>query len=405
MPPIARIALLVLVAASGPGAAQQVSVPTAPAGAGRGIDSLALGRLLGAAERAHSDAVVLWKDGLPAGAWYFGGQPRRIEAMSVTKSVVSLAVGRLITMGTIRSVDEPVHTFYPEWNQEPQSRITLRHLLDHTSGLQNVPDATVEIYPSRDFVRLALDAAVTDPPGTRFSYNNKAVNLLAGIVQKASGRQMDRFVAEELFAPLGIRDYAWALDSAGNPHAMAGLSILPEDLAKLGQLVLDRGAWAGRQLIAPEWFNQSLSPSRANPRYGLLWWLIPERGDFVIDDTHLEALRSAGADTAFLRLLGGMRGAYRSREELTAAELRMFGPDFREIIREGLRPAGMPIGRRETGPVAGYEANGYLGQYLVIYPDARLVAVRMIRGTRFTDPSTDGLDDFRDLVRALAPSR
>ena len=77
--------------------------------------------------------------------------------MSATKSIVSLAIGRLIDSGKITSLDQPVSDFYPEWKQGRKKLITVRHLLNHTSGIQN-PPITTEIYASPDFVQLALAA-------------------------------------------------------------------------------------------------------------------------------------------------------------------------------------------------------------------------------------------------------
>ena len=110
---------------------------------------------------------------------------------------------------------------------------------------------------------------------------------------------MDAYLRDELFAPLGITDTHWALDSAGNAFAYAGLEIRADDLAKLGQLVLERGRWNGRQLIAVGWFDECFRAAALNPRAGLLWWLVPERTTWVVDQARLDSLRSAGADTAF----------------------------------------------------------------------------------------------------------
>ncbi|HWL38842.1 MAG TPA: serine hydrolase [Gemmatimonadaceae bacterium] len=367
------------------------------------IDDAALGRLRTAAEAAHSDAVVVLKDGQEVAAWYFGRIPGRLAAMSITKSVVSLAIGRLMTTHAITSIDDPVFKYYPEWRQGQKQNITLRHLLNHTSGLQD-PGNSNDVERSHDAVRLALAAELSDPPGTHFAYNNKAVNLLSGIVQKVSGKRMDLYMREELFAPLGITDVSWELDSAGNALAYAGLTIRPADLAKLGQLVLDRGRWRGNQLIASEWFDDALRASPLDPRGGLLWWLVPERTTWVIDDARLDTLRRAGADSAFLRRAAAIRGRYPSLERYIAALRGTFGSRFWEPLHAGLKAARTSdLARPEYGRMVGYEANGYLGQFLVIYPESGIVAVRMIRASDRFNPDTDSFDAFRDLVRALIP--
>jgi CubicO group peptidase (beta-lactamase class C family) len=146
------------------------------------IDNEALNSLVEEARSSRSSALVVWQDGGLPLEWWFDGKPRRIEAMSATKSVVNLIVGRAVTLGLIESAETPVHEFFPEWNQGRKRQITLRHLMDHTSGLQDHPTTNLEIYPSPDFVKLALAAELENEPGTRFKYSNKAVNLLTGVV-------------------------------------------------------------------------------------------------------------------------------------------------------------------------------------------------------------------------------
>jgi CubicO group peptidase (beta-lactamase class C family) len=321
--------------------------------------------------------------------------------MSATKSIVNLAFGRLVTTGAIRSIDDPVSKYYPEWNQGRKQAITIRQLLDHSSGMQS--DGSQEVESSRDVVQLALAAELTDEPGTHFYYNNKAVNLLAGIVQKASGKKMDALLRSDVFGPLGITDFVWVRDSAGNPYSYARLEILPEDMAKLGQLVLDRGSWKGKQLIAPEWFDAIMRGSAVEPRAGLLWWLIPQYTTFVIDDERIRSLAAAGADSAFIRRATTARGRYESVDAYGNALRAAFGEKYWEPVGEARTHTRMDPERREYGRMIGYEANGSFGQYIEIYPDQRLVAVRMIVVTdRFALPA-DSFENFRELVRALAP--
>ena len=365
------------------------------------IDAPALERLLRAAEAAHSDAVVVWKDGRKVGAWYFGKTPKRIEAMSATKAIVNLAIGRLVTTGAIRSIDEPVSKYYPEWKQGRKQAITIRQLLDHTSGMQSEGSQEVELSP--DVVQLALAAELTDEPGTHFYYNNKAVNLLAGIVQKASGKKMDALLQSDVFGPLGITNFVWVRDSAGNPYSYARLQILPEDMAKLGQLALDRGRWNGTQLIAPEWFDAIMRGSAVEPRAGLLWWLIPEHTTFVVDDERIRAMAAAGADSAFIHGATTARGRYESSAAYGTALRAAFGEKYWEPYDEARTRTRMNLERREYDRMIGYEANGSFGQFIDIYPDQRLVAVRMIAVTDRLSLPGDSFEGFRELVRALAP--
>ena len=360
-----------------------------------GIDERALDDLILRAERTQSDALIVLKDGKVVCERYFGHDPGPIEAMSATKSIVGLAVCLLIDDGKIESLDTPVHTFYPEWRQGLKERITIRHLLTHTSGLQS-NRTTEQIYASPDFVQLALAADLSEDPGAVFRYNNKAVNLLAGVVERASGMRLDEYLGERLFAPLGIDDFGWTLDSSGNPHAMSGLQIRPIDLAKIGHVMLRGGAWQGRPVLSGKMVSASITPCEAGgatsmPAYGLLWWLEADVIDMYIDWDLIDRWRAAGADEGFLErisVLEDRRLAQREflKEVMIALTDEGEEPDFEQIDPPQLlmfgantRELGQPQKRVTLGPVRSYAAKGYLGQYLVVIPEHGLVAVRMRR--------------------------
>lgn len=246
------------------------------------VNKEALEELQVAAEQAGSNAVIILQDNELIAEWYFGHEERPVEIMSVLKSIVSLGVGHLITEGLIDSLDQPVYTFYPQWKQGRKQEITIRHLLNHTSGLQNVSNAGAEIYPSPNAIKLALAAELESDPGSKFSYNNKAVNLLAGIIKKATGQRMDQFFASKFFNPMGIEQYQWYFDESGNPHAMAGLRLLAQDLAKFGQLILNNGVWEGEQLVSKEYIGTMLDQGQPyDARFGLLWWRLLDENDNI----------------------------------------------------------------------------------------------------------------------------
>ncbi len=254
--------------------------PLEPVVEGPGLECLdddALADLLAAADEAGSHGLALRYRGELVGEWYADGQEEQVHAMSVTKVVVALAVLRLLTEGELASLDTAVHEVYPEWSADARSAVTIRHLLAHSSGLDHAAN-TAAIYQSGDMVQFALDSELVAEPGEGFEYNNNAYNLLAGVISRLAGRPMDEYLAEEIFEPLGIDDYHWQRDEAGNPHGMAGLSIGAGDLALLGQLVLDGGEWQGRTLIDAEWIRESVRRQNEAAPVGLAWFLMEDEG-------------------------------------------------------------------------------------------------------------------------------
>ncbi len=329
--------------------------------------------------------------------------------MSATKSIVSLAIGRLIDAGKIKSIDQPVCDFYPEWKQGRKKSITIRHLLSQTSGLQNLPTTVPEIYPSPDFVQLALAAELSDDPGSKFSYNNKATNLLAGVVKQASGMRMDQYLGKELFEPLGIKDFGWTLDRAGNPHGMSGLQIRAIDLAKIGQMMLDLGSWKGKQILSKEWVKKSIEPSQElYPSYGLLWWLQFESQTISLTDDYIKYFKNQGMTPASLAKLEALKG-----KPLEGQAFRNTVPPIiqgDEVIKKKLDELNEvpPLKRVIKGPLKSFEAQGYLGQFLVVVPRDRIVAVRQRRGPGGNDSELEtkrSFVDFADVVEALAQNK
>jgi len=230
----------------------------------------ALAALITRAQATHSDALVVRRHNAVIAAWSSAPTATPILTMSCTKSIVSLAIGTLLDDGHLTSIDQPVYEIYPEWRQGNKQRITLRHLLNHTSGVQDHPSAGVELEPSPDWIQLALAAELSEMPGEHFRYNNKAVNLLAGIVQRVVHQRLDIYLQERLFAPLGITDVAWVYDHVGTPYVAGGLSLVADDLATLGHVVLNRGLWAGQRILSKEWIDLSVAQGQPYyPLYGL----------------------------------------------------------------------------------------------------------------------------------------
>jgi len=356
--------------------------PKLPGGAG--LAKPALDRLLQRARETQSDALVVLRGGYLVVEEHFGTEDGSIETMSATKSFVSLAVGLLLDEGRLRSLDQPVHEFFPEWKQGRKRTVTVRHLLSHTSGLQNVPSAEQEIYSSPDILKLALAAELDSDPGTAWSYNNKAVNLLAALVSKVAGERVDLYLAKRLFHPLGITEFKWDLDRAGNPYGMSGLQIRPVDLAKVGAMLAAGGIWQGKRILSEGWIRESTVEASQpfNPNNGLLWWLIGGRMEVgpMIDDADLAKLRKGGLDEALLTKLARLKGKV-PEGDAHAGQLieEALGSGGAEVWRNQVVPRIGPPKVKRIGPPFAFAASGYLGQYLLVWPEENLVVVRMHR--------------------------
>lgn len=341
-----------------------------------GLDPAALAALVKGAEGSHSSALILLRHGKVVYENYFGGWSRPIEAMSAAKAVASLGMGLLVDSGAVKSIDDPVWRYFPEWHQGSKQDVTIRMLLNHTSGLQALR-STADVYPAPDFVQLALSAEIVEKPGSAFFYNNKAVNLIPAFSQRTSGRAMQRVMEEKLFGPLGIREFMFEPDQAGNMQGMAGLKIHPLDFAKLGQVLLDGGLHHGQRLLSQAWITESTSKP-GQPYWNtsaLLWWIAYPSYSRVVRPGSVDALLKSGWSQERIAKFGirdGRRLAYKDLLQM----IEINHDNYIEVANI-LRAAGKSMVEEGQGEAYGYQAKGSFGNYLLVAPKAGLVAVRM----------------------------
>jgi CubicO group peptidase (beta-lactamase class C family) len=240
-----------------------------------GVDPAALDALIAQPAAQHSDALIVLKDGRVLIERYFGSTPRPIRLASVTKTITSLAIMALLADGRISSIDAPMSTWLPDWKRGPKRAVTLRHVLTHRSGLnceRGIADGDFILFRQRDTIAFSAAQPLKDEPGKRYCYNNAAIQLLAQVIQSASGELADQYLEHRILAPLGVTHPLWTYDQAGFPTVYAGLALTPRDLAKIGQLMLQEGRWEGRQLLPPEIVRRFTTPS-GDPDLGLIWHL------------------------------------------------------------------------------------------------------------------------------------
>ncbi len=209
---------------------------------------------------------------------------------SVTKSITSLAVGICIDMGYIPSVDERIEEYFPEFQnlfQKDSSKrlITLRHLLNQTSGLQWDEWSIHYSYAGNPLMELSqspinwfeqvLELPMECAPGTKFNYNSGLSEVVKEIICRATGKNFKDFVRDHIFNPLGIFNFYWDTYPLNGEPAWGGINLTTRDMARIGGLILNRGVWANQRVVSERWIEKSFQPSVETPKnsFGLNWWI------------------------------------------------------------------------------------------------------------------------------------
>jgi CubicO group peptidase (beta-lactamase class C family) len=291
---IARFALILLLsiafvscATDQPVSADDLRFPQASA---QNIDAT---RLAQAYDEANLNkgvmSLLVVRNGVLVGEEYFRSDGREVlyHVRSVTKSVVSILFGIAVDRGLIRSLDATVNDYLSDsYDAIPSltSTITIRNLLTMTGGFQwEEFQSTASLdswFYATDHVQHVLQLPVVNTPGTTFTYNTAACQLLSAIFKKATGSNLSDFARQNLFEPLGmVGDRPWAFDERGYNYGGYQLSLKPMDMVNIGLLYLNEGEFGGRRIVSADWVRSStrtqISTNNVIPfesGYGYLWW-------------------------------------------------------------------------------------------------------------------------------------
>lgn len=211
---------------------------------------------------------------------YDGKTPHNVA--SVTKSLTATLIGIAVDQGKLNLTDKLV-SFFPDTtiaNLDARKKsITLRDLVTMTSGLDCVyepNEPTVQaMEASPNWVQFGLDLPMAYQPGTHYEYCGVGMHLLSGVLEKATGMTTLEFAQENMFTPLGIQSVTWPTDPQGVNLGAGNIRLNPEDMAKIGLLYLQGGAWDGRQVISRSWADTAVKKLVAAPNgngYGYGWW-------------------------------------------------------------------------------------------------------------------------------------
>lgn len=212
---------------------------------------------------------------------------------SVSKSYMSTLIGIAIHEGYIGNADASLLGFFPESagvDEPRKADITLRHTMSMVSGLQwNEWDVSAMDFQRSDAIQFQMTPdppgyffgkALIHEPGTAFYYNTAGFQMMGEVLRRATGMPVDQFAAQYLFAPLGVTDFDWPQYEHELVYLVGDLFLKPRDMARMGQLVLQRGEWQGRQVVPVAWLDEATSGLvsvahtgyKGFESYGMHWW-------------------------------------------------------------------------------------------------------------------------------------
>ena len=216
------------------------------------------------------------------------------NSFSMAKTVTTMLIGKAIEQGYIKSLDQPITDFLPEFLNDPFGRLctignlsAMRSGFDWTEDYKSPFNPTTEAYYGNDIERMLLKRKFIERPGGHFRYCSADTQLLAIILKRATGKSLATYLSEEFWTPLGMEhDARWSL-SGGLEKSFCCINSNIRDFAKLGQLLLQKGNWNGQQLLDSAFVEQMITVDApafndGEPRkYGYSVW---------IDDIHQPAI-------------------------------------------------------------------------------------------------------------------
>ncbi|MDB2702020.1 beta-lactamase family protein [Flavobacteriaceae bacterium] len=234
--------------------------------------------------------LVIHKDSLLHESYFEGyDASSKSNSFSVAKSFVSAMLGKAIEQGYIKSLDQKVSDFYPQFGEGKAAQLTVGDLSSMASGLDwnEKYDLSVngmmEAYITPNLDRLLLNTRIVDEPGQAFRYLSGNTQLLGMIITKAVGQSLSAYFTEHFWQPMGAKEDAlWQLDSEENgmEKAYCCFASNARDFARMGKLYKDYGEWDGTQLLDSAFIALSTRPRfEESPEYGYGWWLTDYNGE------------------------------------------------------------------------------------------------------------------------------
>ncbi len=250
------------------------------------------------AEGRNTQGVVVVHAGEIVAEWYAEDADADSygASWSMAKSVTSATLGIAVEEGLVPSVEEPMSTYIDGWAGTDKDTITVRDVLQMSSGLDwteaydgtaTQSDVVQMVTGEGDQLAFAASQPVAHPPGERWSYSSGDTMLLSGVVEQATGMPLGDYAQEALLEPIGMQPLDWWQDVEGHTLGYCCVDTSSRDFARLGLLYLRGGRWGDEQVVPEAWVEESLQPAPASQgQYGYQWWLDDPEG---VPEDHFSA--------------------------------------------------------------------------------------------------------------------
>lgn len=272
---------------------------------------------------ALTSLVVISNDKLIAEHYFNSCKKDSVHSVqSISKSITSLLIGKALDLGKISSIDENIVDILPELKTDNmdlrKNSLSIRHYLTMSAGFEwseKFPsmDKRSSLYPiyrqKQDYIQYFFNQPLIHDAGNVFEYNSGLSMTLGAVLQRKTSMEVEEFAEKYLFNPMDIKyvwhnSVIWDNDINGLAHCGGGLYMRPIDMAKIGSMINNNGAWNGKQIISKKWIEESTSPkidannSKRYRSYAYQWWLYDPLFDL---DTILYADGFAGQNIFILK--------------------------------------------------------------------------------------------------------
>jgi CubicO group peptidase (beta-lactamase class C family) len=328
-----------------------------PPGPADTLDPAALQAAEAYAASTNSVALLVFHRGALRYEKYWPGYDRnfRTDPFSAHKTVMGLLLGAAIQDGYIKSLDDPVANYLPEFAADERRAIRIRDLAQMASGLETPKFSSwtgLRITTGSNLPESVLGLKVRKPPGTDFQYSNASAQLLGLAIQKAVGRRYAEYLSTRLWSRIGAPTaYLWLDHAGGTPRTFCCIYTTARGWLHVGRLIMNKGKVGDDQVVPAQWIDEMTTPSPSNPNYGIQIWLgSPPGTQRKYNDNAMKAYHSepfAAPDMIYIDGFGGQRVYMVPSQDLIivrTGEAQMSWDDARipNAILRGIRPVATP---------------------------------------------------------------